>query len=122
MSGVLLSFIKDLAFSSKLRAVTQELGIEHQNVRALERWETSLAQTPRTIVIDLGLGEEALSALQAARLLAPQVRVLAFFPHVETELGERATALGAEVMPRSRFMRQLAELIAAVCGGQAAKS
>ena len=60
------------------------------------------------VVVDLarpGVAE------QVPALVAAAGRVVAFAPHVETELLERAAAAGAEAMPRSRFFRDVAEAV-----------
>lgn len=49
-----------------------------------------------------------------ARILekCPNARVVAFGSHVDTETLERARALGAaEVMPRSRFVREMGRIL-----------
>ena len=66
------------------------------------------------VVIDLGVGVEAVAAVRA---VAPEARVLCFGPHVDGELADHARAEGAdEVMPRSRFFRDPATAIAQIIG------
>ena len=45
------------------------------------------------------------------------MRTLAFFSHVDTEVGERARAAGFDlVVPRSRMAREGAQLVARLAG------
>jgi hypothetical protein len=55
------------------------------------------------VVIDLARNADAVAAV---RVVAPAARIVAFGPHVDTELLERAAADGADaVLPRSRFFQ-----------------
>jgi len=55
------------------------------------------------VVIDLGVGAEAVAA---ARAVAPKARLVCFGPHVDHDVADQARANGADdVMPRSRFFR-----------------
>jgi CheY-like chemotaxis protein len=49
------------------------------------------------------------------RKAAPEIPVVAFLSHVQTELAEKARAAGCrEVVPRSIFTRDLATILARV--------
>jgi len=55
------------------------------------------------VVIDLGRHAEAVASVRAA---APQARIVAFGPHVASEVLARAEEDGADVVvPRSRFFQ-----------------
>ena len=55
------------------------------------------------VVIDLARNAALVSAVRA---VAPAARVVAFGPHVDTEVLEQATRDGADaVLPRSRFFQ-----------------
>jgi CheY-like chemotaxis protein len=76
----------------------------------------ALAEAARTdgtslLIVDLNArgSIEAIEQLRAAGIKLP---VIAFFSHVQAELGERARAAGCEqVMPRSKFSRELPEIL-----------
>jgi len=56
-------------------------------------------------VVVIDLAREA-AAVAAVRAVAPAARIVAFGPHVDTELLERAATDGADVVvPRSRFFQ-----------------
>ena len=55
------------------------------------------------VVIDLARSADAVAPVRA---VAPGARIVAFGPHVDTDLLERAAADGADtVLPRSRFFQ-----------------
>ena len=61
------------------------------------------------VVVDLARHADAVAAVRAA---APDARIVAFGPHVDSELLERARRDGAdEVLPRSRFFQDPAAAI-----------
>ncbi len=111
-TGVLLS--RDLIFTSKVTGTARALG--HQVLTAgnqalavsmIEQW------APRAVFVDLAAGELVEpTALAAFRHLAPEATFLAFGSHVDTESLAAAGAAGCDpVMPRSRFTRELPDLI-----------
>lgn len=95
-----------------------ESAARHENLELItatrKTVETTLQRRPaRLVVIDLDLGGvEALTAIERARArgLAPE-RVVGYFSHVDTELGEAARAAGCEALPRGRFWRDLARIL-----------
>ena len=66
-------------------------------------------QGDRTVVVDLD--QEGVEAVTELRASGFEGRVVAFFSHVNEELGAAATDVGAEVHPRGRFWRNLASIL-----------
>ena len=64
--------------------------------------------TPEAVVVDLD--EAGVAAVELA-MQANAQRVVAFFSHVDADLGEEARRAGAEVYPRGRFWRDLADIL-----------
>src|SRR4051812_5022642 len=63
------------------------------------------------VVIDLGRSADAVTEVRAA---APEARIVAFGPHVDTDVLQHATRDGADVViPRSHFFRNPAAAIRA---------
>jgi hypothetical protein len=61
------------------------------------------------VVIDLARNAGAVAAVRAA---APEARIIAFGPHVDTDALDQATRDGADVvLPRSRFFQDPAAAI-----------
>jgi DNA-binding NarL/FixJ family response regulator len=62
------------------------------------------------VIIDLARDAAAVAQVRAA---VPGARIVAFGPHVDTELLDRAAADGADVvLPRSRFFQDPARALA----------
>lgn len=64
--------------------------------------------SPELVVVDLDeAGEPVVCALGPA----PRARIIGFFSHVDTSLGDAARAAGVEAVPRGRFWRTLPQLL-----------
>jgi DNA-binding NarL/FixJ family response regulator len=69
--------------------------------------------TPKLVVVDLNSRNQPLEAIQRMLVTAPNMPLVAFLSHVQTELAEQARAAGCrEVMPRSKFTNDLATILA----------
>lgn len=101
----------DLFFAERFEHALRQLGHEARVV------DLSAGPAPDALpggtdlaLIDLEAGPVALDLVQKAR--AAGVKVLAFGPHVDTELHEAARQAGADqVVAKSKLTRSLAELI-----------
>jgi CheY-like chemotaxis protein len=110
--GRVVALVEDIFFIAKMKETAKQAGVALETVgsptalaEAAQAAETSL------LIVDLNaLGSiEAIEMLQAAGNTLPMV---AFFSHVQAELAERARVAGCEqVMPRSKFSRELAEIL-----------
>ena len=78
-------------------------------VVALEGVAKAVADIPADAVV-VDLDEVGADAIEAARNAGAR-RIVAFFSHVNAELGRAAEAAGAEVYPRGRFWRSLPEIL-----------
>lgn len=112
-AGLLLS--RDLIFTSKITGTARALGCQ-----VLTAGNTSLASAmieqwqPRAVFVDLASGDlVSPAALLAYRRLAPpETAFIAFGSHVDTAALATASAAGCDpVLPRSRFVNELPELI-----------
>lgn len=117
MTQPILIVVADMIFRAKIRETARHLG------RAVETASTAAAALekadavrPSLVVVDLGDDRvapfETIRALKTdARLGAP--RVVGFFSHVLVEQKRAAEAAGCDVvLPRSAFVKRLAELLA----------
>jgi DNA-binding NtrC family response regulator len=109
-----VALVDDLIFQSKLIETAKHVGVSLRTCSTCDAFASELkAATPGLLIIDLNAKSDALEAVGAAKSAAPGVRLVAFVSHVETDLAERASLAGcAEVMPRSKFTRQLATILA----------
>lgn len=66
----------------------------------------------RMLFFDLDTAKESLDLVQKFLEKQPDLHIIAFGPHIEKELLQKAHSAGChEVFPRSKFTRQLASLI-----------
>jgi DNA-binding NarL/FixJ family response regulator len=71
--------------------------------------DTAACSGAAVVVIDLARNADAVVAVRAA---APDARIVAFGPHVDTDVLDRAARDGADVvLPRSRFFQDPAAAI-----------
>jgi hypothetical protein len=111
--GLLLC--RDLIFTTKVTGTAAELGYLIL-VASAEPQVKFMIETcrPRVVFVDLTAGEMATpDALNAyLELAGPNVRFVAFGPHVEADTLAAAKAAGCHlVMPRSKFVAELPDLM-----------
>jgi CheY-like chemotaxis protein len=116
MSRTIVALVSDMFFVSKIRATAEAVGVSITFPRTLEALVSSAAEaTPDLIVVDLH--NEKLDPIDVATQLKGDdslkaIPLLGFFSHVETELQRKAREAGYdEVLPRSVFSRDLAEIL-----------
>jgi hypothetical protein len=109
-----VAFLDDLFFQAKIRETAKQLGIDIRFCSALDAFTAEIAANkPKLVVADLNARANAFGALAVARAEAARVPTVAFLSHLQTDLAERARAIeGVEVMPRSKFTRDLATILA----------
>ena len=118
---MVLAAVDDLLFSSKIRATAKAAGVELTFARSpQEILEQARTQKPRLVIFDLNSGKTdpvaTIAALKADPALAT-IRTLAFASHVHTDLIASARKAGADqVLPRSAFAANLAELLVSSAG------
>ena len=105
-------------FASKIRAVAEAASVEISFPRSVDAVVSKAREMkPGLIVVDLH--SQRIDPVALARELKSHedlrgIRLLGFFSHVQTELQRNAVAAGFDqVIPRSVFARDLAELLTA---------
>ena len=105
-------------FASKIRAVAEAANVEISFPRSLEAAISKARETkPGLILVDLH--NQRIDPVALARELKADeelrsIRLLGFFSHVQTDLKTSALNAGFdEVIPRSTFARDLAEILTA---------
>ncbi|MCB9849385.1 MAG: CoA-binding protein [Phycisphaerales bacterium] len=109
----IIAVIGDLIFRSKVEGTGSALGAAVRTVSsAREVSACASGETPSLVIVDMALPQaDAEAAIRAAKE-AGAAKIVAFFSHVDTQLAESAKRSGAdEVMPRSRFVTALPDLI-----------
>ena len=118
MSQTVISVVDDMFFASKIRAVAEAAGVEISFPRSQEAVVSKARETkPALILVDLHnqrIDPVALAQALKADEELRDIRLLGFFSHVQTDLKKNAVSAGFdEVIPRSVFARDLAELLTA---------
>ncbi|HEV2522114.1 MAG TPA: hypothetical protein VGT24_07000 [Candidatus Acidoferrales bacterium] len=111
-----IALIDDLFFQAKSLETAKQTGITLEIAATGEQLLKAAAASPAALIlVDLNAKQGPLAAVE--QLCAPDGqgnprRVIAFLSHVQTELAERARAAGCrDVMPRSKFTQNLAEIL-----------
>lgn len=109
---MILTFIRDLMFGSKIDGLLAALGYQNKKVRASDEVAAALSDGAiEAAIVNLGIpGDEPFTAVR--ELLGKGIPVYCYYPHVETELLARATELGAkEVHPRGAILAVLQDAL-----------
>jgi DNA-binding NarL/FixJ family response regulator len=118
---MILVAVDDFLFRSKIRATAKHTGVEVSFARtAAEVLEQARTSKPSLVILDLNSTAlepiETLGALKADAALAG-IPTLGFVSHVDTARIQAARQAGADqVMARSAFAGQLAEILLAGTG------
>ena len=116
MARNILVLVDDLFFSAKIGATAQSCGVPIEFVKTRsELLEKVRSSCPGLVIVDLnGSTTQPLETIQDLKADSElrSTPVLAFLSHVQTELKERALAIGCDtVIPRSLFSQRLAEIL-----------
>jgi CheY-like chemotaxis protein len=119
-----IALIDDLFFLAKVHETAKHTGVTLETAANGEQLLKAAAGSPAALIlVDLNARQGALDAVErlcgangaangAANGQGNPRRVIAFLSHVQTDLAERARAAGCtEVMPRSKFTQNLAEIL-----------
>ena len=112
--GTIVVVDADLMAMARLRDAAERVGFDVLTATKDNLSGRLQGNSVRLLVLDLDRGGKELidsvSALRSADVDLP--RVLAYFSHIDEELGASALASGFETYPRGRFWRSLDELLA----------
>ena len=113
---IVLAIVDDMFFASKIRATAEAVGVEVSFPRSVEKLiEKAREAKPGLIVVDLHNTKVDPVAVAAELRSNEELRgtkLLGFFSHVHTDLQRNALAAGYDqVIPRSVFARDLAEIL-----------
>jgi DNA-binding NarL/FixJ family response regulator len=102
-----------MLFSSRLLGAAGTLGVECKIASLPNQLPATVAADCRLVCIDLGMGGLDLpAAVAAVRIAAPGAKIVAFGPHIDDALLASAKVAGCDqVLPRSQFHKQYAELL-----------
>ena len=111
-----VALVDDIFFQAKLLQTAKLLGVELRTCSTPDAMLAEIAQNPpRLIVVDLNARSNPLDAIERSRASAGHIPLLGFLSHVQVDLAEKARAAGChDVMPRSKFTRDLATILGQV--------
>lgn len=115
MPSMIVAFLDDLIFTTKLCTTATAVGTTVTIARTLEELGGQLdSAAVGLVMVDLSAGrDDPLEAIALARAASPTVRIVAFGPHVEGDLMNAARQRGADtVLARSAFVQKLPDLLA----------
>lgn len=109
----MVAYITDLFFQAKVSQAASGAGVRLRIVSSLYKFFPELEQNPSLVIVDLNAeGISPTTLIVQVKQRKPQLPLLAYASHTQTELFERARKAGADrVLPRSQFSRQLAEIL-----------
>jgi DNA-binding NtrC family response regulator len=109
-----LAMVDDLFFQSKIIETARHVGVDVKICTTPDALAAEISKAaPRLVVVDLNARNQPLDAVQRMQSLAAGVPLVGFLSHVQTDLAEQARAAGCrEVMPRSKFTKDLATILA----------
>ncbi|MCU0689481.1 MAG: hypothetical protein MUE97_07060 [Phycisphaerales bacterium] len=111
-----LYLASDLLWASKIKGTADALGLACRPARDEGMLRARLGDCAvKAFIVDLEAGPVAIELIGVMRREAPGVRVIAFGPHVATEMLAAAQQAGAErVMTRGAFAEALPNLLQAL--------
>ena len=117
MVRTVVAIVDDIFFVSKIRATGKALGMVVKFPRSAEAFRTIIEdEKPALIVVDLH--NDKIDPFNLAKIVkeisaVKDIPLLGFFSHVQVELQRRARDAGYdEILPRSVFARDLANILA----------
>jgi DNA-binding NarL/FixJ family response regulator len=112
--GRVVAMMDDLFFQMKVAETAKHLGLELKVATNVDALLGLLEPVPKLVIVDLNARSQPLQAIEKLRQTSKGVRVVGFLSHVQTELAAQAQAAGCnEVLPRSSFTQNLAEILSA---------
>ena len=111
-----LALVDDLFFQAKMMETARRLGVGLKTVsNGAALLAAAALQEHKLVVVDLKARQGALDAVAQLRAAGNAPPIIGFLSHVQTELAEQAHAAGCqEVLPRSKFTADLAEILSRV--------
>jgi DNA-binding NarL/FixJ family response regulator len=110
--GRVVALMDDIFFQMKVAETAKHLGIEFKVATTVDALMTMLDPPTQLVIVDLNARSKPVEAIVKLRAAVKDMRVVAFLSHVQKELAQQAKDAGCdEVMPRSSFTQNLAEIL-----------
>lgn len=110
--GRVVALMDDIFFQMKVAETAKHLGVEFKVAANADALLNLLEPRPQLVIVDLNARSQPIDAIVKLRAAAKDIRVVAFLSHVQRDLAEQAKNAGCDdVMPRSTFTQNLAEIL-----------
>ena len=115
--AIVVAIVDDMFFASKIRATAEAVGVEIKFVRSVQTLVEKAKEAKLGLVV-VDLHNTKVDPMELATELKSNedlrtVKLLGFFSHVHADLQKNAIAAGYDqVVPRSVFARDLAQILA----------
>ena len=112
--GRVVALMDDLFFQMKIAETAKHLGLELKVATNGDALAGLLDPAPQLVIVDLNARSQPLAAIARVREANRDLRVVGFLSHVQRDLAVQAQSAGCnEVLPRSLFTQNLAEILSA---------
>lgn len=111
--NTVVAVMTDLFFLVQVTGAAKPLGLDVVCVKEKASALGKLDPVPTALVIDLTCQPaDPIALIEEARAMVPDLNIIGFLPHVQTELKNRALDAGAtHVLARSVFAQSLPKLL-----------
>lgn len=107
----IFAFVDDIFFQAKMMETAKQAGVELKSFSTGEALLAEWEKQPKLVVVDLNARQSPMAVIAAVRARHAEMCIIGFFSHVQTELAQQARDAGCtEVMPRSKFTKELAAI------------
>ena len=108
-----VALMDDLFFQMKIAETAKHLGVQVKVAANYDGLAPLLQAAPKLLIVDLNSRGEPIATIERVRASKTPLRIVGFLSHVQTELAKEAAEAGCdEVLPRSAFTKNLAEILA----------
>jgi DNA-binding NarL/FixJ family response regulator len=114
-----VAVLDDMFFASKIKEAAKASGVDVEFIKSEYALHGFNPSTPPSLVI-VDLANKSISPLDIIRLIKTSdkfgnARVIGYLPHVAKELAVRVLDAGYDqVLPRSKFSRELADILSGI--------
>jgi DNA-binding NarL/FixJ family response regulator len=109
---MIVAMVPDLFFQVRIRTTAQASGRQIEFISSASD-AVSRADSANLLIVDLDSGKpDPVELIREVRAKQPDLKILAFGPHVQKERFRQARSAGADqVLGRSRFSSDLVEIL-----------
>ena len=105
--------VEDLLFRSRIAETARLTNASVRMVGTAEALREEISrEEPSMMIVDLNAGSATPAVIREIRAAHPALRIMGYVSHVQMALAAEGRAAGCdEVMPRSKFIQELASLL-----------